>query len=115
MMRLNTIDYIANWEKEHAEINRVHMCALADGNRIYNIEIRFSSSRYHKISEEAFTEVLNVTTRRSGGCLRISSTYQEARSGIISIKVASCNHGYNESKVARTLQVLIEEALPSFQ
>ena len=107
-------DFIKTWEKEEADQRKIHLLSIRDENdRVYAIEIRYSATLFHCIDDEHFTQLVNSIGRRSGGVLRISSSLDDFNTGIISVKVASCNHSFNEGRVIKTLRFLMEDYFTS--
>ena len=111
---LDILKYIEEWELNDAEHAKMHAMALGTENFVYGIEVRFSATKYD-LSRERYDDMRDVVKRRSSGCLSISSSYEEFHSGIISLKLAFCNHGFNDRKVTTVVKTLLEEIIPSMK
>lgn len=106
--------YIRGWEKEKSQTTKIHVAAIADESYVYGIEVRFSATMY-ELTKDAFKSMVDTVNRKSGGCLKIYSSYDEFHSGIISMNVAFCNHGYSGRKVIDTLRFLFTDVLPDLK
>ena len=106
--------YIKGWEKEKSQSVKIHVAAIADDSYVYGIEVRFSATMY-ELTEDAFKSMVDTINRKSGGCLKIYSSYEEFHSGIVSMNVAFCNHGYSSKKIINTLKFLLTDILPSLK
>ena len=111
-MRL--LAYVESWQKECAKCTKVHVATVDDGQDVYDIEIRFPANRYN-MTDERFDNVENYLTRRSGGVLFATTNAQDFRKGYLSLKVAFCNHNYNEAKIIETLNNFLKQVLPSLE
>ena len=107
-------NFIKTWEQNEAKHRKIHLLNVCDSSgHIYTIEIRYSATLFRCIDNEQFTNLVNSIGRRSGGVLRISSSMDDFNTGIISIKVAFCNHSFNEKRVTKTLRYLLEDYFSS--
>lgn len=111
-MRL--LEYLKSWQDECAKSTKVHIAMLGDSQNVYDIEMRFPANRYN-MTDERFDNVENCLTRRSGGVLFATTNAQDFRKGYLSLKVAFCNHNYNEGKVVETLNNFLKQILPSLE
>ena len=85
-------------------------------DQVYGIEIRFTATMYgHRCEEEDFKSVVSTILDKSGETLKVSSTWEDFWSGVLSLKVAFCNHEYDDDIIIDTLQLLITEIIPSFE
>ncbi len=114
MGKNKVLKFIENWEKNHAGAAKIHLMPIKDGKNIYGIEMRFVTTRY-ELPEDEFDDLVIVTRRRTGGCLKITSTWSDFRAGIVSMKVAFCNHGYNERKIVNMVEFMLKEIFPIFE
>lgn len=100
-------------EEKNYESGGIRMMAIANGNYVYGIEVRFPATLYES-DKDAFTAMVNVLNRRSGGVLKVVSTWEEFHSGIISFRVAFCNHAYTDKQVMECMELLLRDIFPSF-
>lgn len=93
----------------------IQIMALCQGDDIYGVEIRFSAKAYVVPDDVFGDELRDRALRYTGGALRLRSSYDECRNGILSYAVAFCNYGYNQTKLLDWLEDLVTNVLPSFE
>lgn len=113
-MKTETLKFIDEWKKNKAKKAKIHLMSVCDNDHIYALEVRFSATLY-KCSEEEFFGLRDMLRRRSGGVFVVTTSWVDFHAGLLSIKVAFCNHAYNDKKVAKALKMLITEIIPSFK
>ena len=112
-MKSKVTKYIEGWN-EHPQVPKISMAPIAYGGRVYNIEVRFPASMYgHRCEEHEFDKMAVKLLGLSAGALKVSSTYSEFWSGILSLKVAFKNHGYSDKYIVKALAKLATEIIPS--
>lgn len=111
-MRLS--EYLKKWETERATREKIHIATIEGNDDIFNIEMRFPANRYN-VGQDRFDEITSFLTRRSGGVLFTETNLRDFRNGFLSLKIAFCNHGHSDEKLTKTMQVFMEEILPSLE
>lgn len=115
-MESKLIKYFEELAESQLAKSDVSFMPTSFNGRVYGIEARFSATKYsRRCKEDDFEKMKDVFLRRSGGTLRVASTWQEFCGGILSLRVAFRNHGYNEKKIMNVLRLFTAEILPSIR
>lgn len=77
-----------------------------------DIEVRFSAAKYDKHDLETYEKIAATIKVRSHETMYLVTDYQLLSVGIMSFKVASCNHNYREAYIVASLQWLGETMFP---
>lgn len=97
-------------ERKDSENEKIRMMAIAHNDYLYGIEVRFSAALCES-DRDTFNKITNVVNRRSGGVLKVVSTWEEFFSGIISFRVAFCNNAYADKQVMECMDLFVKEIL----
>ena len=110
-MKRSLAEYVADWnshERRHRIIFAVN--EPPGTGRPTSIEIRYSAVRYQRyLSIEQWDRLVAVVEGKSHGTMYVASSEKLFRRGIVDVKIASCNHNYQEYHVIGVLRWIAEE------
>ena len=106
--------FIEDWANtEKSADTHIHIMDVSRDDEVFNIELRYPPTRYKPINMDEFLDLKTAVRCSSSETLSFATDLADYNTGIISLRIASCNHGYNDKKIIRSI-VKLTEKMPQF-